>query len=175
VAYVVVSGLPGSGKTVVARPLAAALGMPLIVKDTIKEALWDALGPGDLAWSRRIGAAAAETFWRVAADAGEGVLDNFFHRAFAHRLEGLAGPIIEVHCTCPPEVARDRYSTRRRHACHFDLVNVGRFDDWVRSDAGPLDLGGPLLELDTSGPIDLDAVVAWVSAQVDPAAQPQSR
>ena len=45
---VVVTGLPGSGKTTIAGPLAAELGWPLLGKDTIKEALFDALGTGDL-------------------------------------------------------------------------------------------------------------------------------
>ena len=40
------------------------------MKDTIEEAPGDALGPGDLAWSRRIDTDGAETFWRVAAAAG---------------------------------------------------------------------------------------------------------
>ncbi len=162
VAYVVVSGLPGSGKSTVARPLAAELALPLIVKDTIKEAIWDGLGPGDIAWSRRLGAAAAEAFWRVAADAGTGVLDNFFHRAFAHRIAALNGPVLEVHCACPADVARDRYATRRRHPCHFDLANLARFDDWVRTDAGPLALGGPLLDLDTTYAFDVDVIATWV-------------
>ena len=37
--FVVVSGPPGSGKSAVAEPLARELGLPLIAKDTIKEAL----------------------------------------------------------------------------------------------------------------------------------------
>ncbi len=41
-----------------------------------------------------------------------GVLDNFFHRAFSHRLEALPGPIVEVHCSCPGELALDRYQSR---------------------------------------------------------------
>jgi predicted kinase len=162
--YVVVSGLPGSGKTTISVPLAAALGLPILAKDSIKESLWDALGPGDLAWSRRLGAAAAETFWRLAAEMRSAVLDNFFHRAFAHRLEALPGPIIEVHCECPAELALDRYQSRRRHPCHFDLsYGVDMFDQWSRTDSRPLALGGPLLELDTTRPVDLDGVVDWVN------------
>ena len=38
------------------------------------------------------------------------------------------------------------------------------FDQWSRTDAGPLALGGPLLEVDTTQPVDIDAIAAWVRA-----------
>jgi predicted kinase len=164
--YVLVSGLPGSGKTTIAGPLAVQLGLPLLARDTIKESLWDALGGGDLRWSRRLGAASAETFWRLAEEMRAGVLDNFFHRAFTHRLEPLGSSLLEVHCACPAEVALHRYQSRRRHPCHFDLsYGVDMFEQWSRTDAGPLGLGGPLLYVDTTKPVDVGAIVRWVRSQ----------
>jgi len=158
VPYVVVHGIPGTGKSTIAGPLAAALDLPLLAKDSIKESLWDALGPGDVAWSRRLGAAAMDVLWRLAADAGSAVLESNFHRAFAHRFEVLRGPIIEVHCACDPELARSRYATRRRHPCHFDLsYGLDMFDRWV-ADAGPLGMADHLLDLDTSLPVDTQAL-----------------
>jgi predicted kinase len=51
---VLVTGPPAAGKTTVARPLARCLALPLIGKDTIKEALFDAMGrPGVVAAARR--------------------------------------------------------------------------------------------------------------------------
>lgn len=66
---VLVSGAPAAGKTTCARLLAALLGFPLLSKDDIKEALWDALESpaGDRAWSRRVGDAAMEVLWALAA------------------------------------------------------------------------------------------------------------
>jgi len=77
---VFVSGAPGAGKTSLAVPLAAELGFALVCKDRIKETLHDALGapPPDLAWSRRLGAAAMELLWTLAADAPSVVVEANF-------------------------------------------------------------------------------------------------
>lgn len=160
--YVVVHGIPGTGKSTIAGPLAAELGLPLLAKDAIKESLWDSLGPGDRAWSSKLGAAAMEVLWRLAADAGSALLESNFHRAFAHRFDGLGGPIVEVHCTCDPELARSRYASRRRHPCHFDLTyGLEMFDRWI-ADAGPLGLTGPLVTVDTTDAVDIGALAAAV-------------
>src|SRR6185437_13667312 len=89
------SGAPGSGKTSLAVPLAAALGYALLAKDRIKETLHDAFGaPGpDRAWSRRLGGAAMELLWALAADAPAVVIEaNFRPRSEYERakLSGLA-------------------------------------------------------------------------------------
>jgi adenylate kinase family enzyme len=54
---VVVTGPPAAGKTTIGRELSSQLRLPLISKDTIKEALFDELGFGDLEWSARLGGA----------------------------------------------------------------------------------------------------------------------
>src|SRR5579863_1117877 len=92
---VLVSGPPASGKTTLAAPLAAELGFALLGKDRIKETLGDwlavepaVLGDGSSAagrpgadpaaepgWSRRLGAAAMELLWALAADAPDVVLE----------------------------------------------------------------------------------------------------
>jgi predicted kinase len=124
---ILVSGGPGAGKTTVAEPLAAALGFALLSKDPIKEALYDALDgrAGDLAQSRKFSDAAIEVMLALAAQCPQVVLEANFHPHDAHereRIQNLAGQIVEVYCSCPPEVMARRYAERaastRHHTAH---------------------------------------------------------
>src|SRR6476620_7660537 len=57
--FVLIGGIPGSGKSTLAVAVAAELGLALLAKDEIKEALMDALGdPPTIAESQRLGRAA---------------------------------------------------------------------------------------------------------------------
>jgi len=141
-------------------PLAAALEVPLLAKDTVKESLFDSLGTGDRAWSRRLGAASMEVVFALAAEAPRAVLESFWRRPHAlERLRALGRPLVEVHCACPAEVATARYRERVRHPGHGG-VGDDEIAGWV-SDAGPLALG-PVLEVDTTAPVDVDGATRWV-------------
>jgi predicted kinase len=162
---VYVSGAPGAGKTSLAGPLAAELGYPLIYKDKLKETLHDWLGgpDPDLAWSQRLGAAAMELIWAVAADAPSAVIEANFrpHSQYERdKLTGLADRIVEVNCACPLDLAVRRYNERdpRRHPAHVKrTLTLDELAEWDR----PVGVG-PLITVDTSGPVD----VAMVAAQV---------
>lgn len=53
--FVVVSGPPASGKSTLAPVLARDLGLPLVAKDTIKDALMSELAVPDVEVSRQLG------------------------------------------------------------------------------------------------------------------------
>jgi len=166
---VLVSGCPGAGKTTVAVPLAAELGFTLLAKDRIKETLHDGLGApvADRAWSRRLGGAAMELLWALAADAPSVVLEaNFRPRSAYERgrigaLAAFARPV-EVHCACPLALAARRYNRRAaaRHPVH--VVEQLAADDLTEFDR-PVGIGDVIM-VDTTGPVDAAEVAGKVRA-----------
>jgi predicted kinase len=172
---VYVSGAPGSGKTSLAAPLATELGYALLSKDRIKERLHDALGAPepDLAWSRKLGGAAMELLWALAADAPAVVLEANFrpHSQYERaKLSGLASQPIEVHCACPPELAVARYNARVTHPVHvvtrLQLKAMAEFDR-------PVGIG-TLVTVDTAVTVDVGAVAAAVRSCYEPVIKPRS-
>lgn len=161
--FVLVAGPPGSGKTTLARPLTATLGLPLIAKDVIKEALMDALGaPTTVEESRSLGRAAVGAMLAVARTSPGAVLEGPFYPASVPSLKALPGTIVEIRCRCPREVALERYRARSgaRHRGHLD---ADRTDEelWNEELLRPLGVGS-LIEVDTTGKVDVAALAREV-------------
>jgi predicted kinase len=156
--FVVVSGPPASGKSTLAPALAAELGLPLVAKDTIKDALMSVLPVPDVDTSRQLGRAAVAAMLAVAAESPCGaVIESNFHRSRAVAdLRRLPSPLVEVFCRVDRETARRRYQARAasRHPGHFDST---RSPDelWNVEVSEPVAGGWPILEVDTTGPTDI--------------------
>jgi hypothetical protein len=167
--FVVVDGPPASGKSTLAPRLAEALGLPLVAKDTIKDAFMAVLPPADIEASRQIGRAAVAALLAVAAESPVGAVleSNFYRSVAAGELGSLPGVVVEVFCRCSEQTARERYRRRAgtRHAGHFD---TRRADDelWNDEICEPVAGGWPVIEVDTNGPIDIEAVVAAIAGAV---------
>jgi len=166
---VVVTGPPAAGKTTVARGLAARLPLPLVRKDTIKEALFDGLGTGDLAWSQRLGVGTYEVIWALLEEslaAGSGLVTeaNFVRGQDERHFARLPGArIVQVHCDAPLDLLLERYGGRERHPGHVDGERIRALRDAVESGRhDPLELPGETIRLDTSEEVDLDRLAARV-------------
>ena len=179
--FVIVTGLPASGKSTVGAAVASALALPMLDKDEILEALFDSLGVGDAEWRTNLSRAADLVFQRLAMRAKGAVLVSWWQHPQSNVASGtspswlcsLPGEIIEIHCKCSPQVAAERFYARRRHAGHLDTATLkaaepGTFERFVWPGA----LGiGRVVELNTEHPIDFEALVE----QLAPPARPPAR
>jgi predicted kinase len=165
--FVVVSGAPGAGKSTLAAPLARELGLPLFGKDILKEALHDHITSAQprAAWSKVLGGASMELIWTLAAHAPAAVLEADFRPRSDYergRLTALGAPLVEVYCRCPMALAAERYATRHagRHRAHvsgtISLEALAEFDRALAL--------GPVIEVDTSGAVDVAALADSVRA-----------
>ena len=120
--FIVVSGLPASGKSTIGAALSTGLGLPLLDKDDILEALFDELGVGDAAWRTRLSRAADRILETLARRSRGAVVVSWWRHPSASTQSGtppqwlmsLQPVPVEVHCRCAAEVAVERFFARRR-------------------------------------------------------------
>src|SRR5689334_8206859 len=126
--FVVVSGVPGSGKTTLAHRLSPILGLPVLDKDDILDRLFESDGTGDRAWRRKLSRRSDALFEQEASASAGAILVSHWHLSGmapdsgtpTDWLRALADCIVNVHCICAPEVAANRFLGRTRHAGHLD-------------------------------------------------------
>jgi predicted kinase len=169
---VVVSGLPASGKTTLARALAAALGMVHLDKDAFLEPLLAGgrvSGPAErAALSRRADA----DFQAQALRLPSVVLSSWWRHPRSARESGtsigwLSAPgqnVVEVHCHCPAPEAVRRFLARERHPGHLDALRSpeGLLAQFQEAEAlGPL-LPDQAIVFSTASPTASEALAALV-------------
>ena len=129
--FVTVAGPQDRERAPVAASLARALGLPLIPKDAIREALMDVLRPPtSVDQSRELGRASVMAMLTVAETSPTAVLDSTWYPSTVSHLRQLRPSLIEIRRVCPREIVQARYEVRSKSP------SAGRFDD-QRSPGGP--------------------------------------
>jgi hypothetical protein len=159
--------------------------MPFISKDDIKENLFDSLRGNpqesgrsrrgrtpvgkllELRTSRQLGGAAMNLLWRLAANCPSAVLEANFRSQSDYELQRvteLCQQPVEVYCRVPPDLAARRYTERGarpdRHPVHVVRSITA---DALAQFQEPFNLG-PVLEVDTTAPVDVAALAAEVQS-----------
>lgn len=174
--FIVVSGLPASGKSRLGAAIAPLLGLPLLDKDDFLEALYEHRGVGDAGWRARLSRESDGLFRAAATRAGAAVMVSFWRHAGqsdggtpSEWLRALPRPVLEVHCDCPARLALQRFRSRSRHPGHLDAA---RDRDGLRRTFAAYAARGPLgfgdtVRVDTSGPVDATALAARIRRALD--------
>jgi predicted kinase len=172
---VVVTGPPGSGKTTIAAALRERLGLPLIAKDAIKEALGDALEfDGDRHASRRLGVATFGVQFAIVREllaSGVSLIAEGNFRSDEWFRSLPPARVAQVHVTAAPDAVRQRLLARdrHRHRVHYDREAADEVAESVRAgEWNALPLPGTVIALDTTDAWpDAAAVAARVRQVLD--------
>ena len=170
--FVIVSGPPASGKSTLAPILALRLALPLLAKDTIKDALMTSLGVANVEESRRLGRVSFAVLYALAEASSVGaVLESVFSRSVASvELGRLPGAVVEVFCRCDRDLVQRRHQQRAatRHLGHFDTQRAAD-ELWNDEISQPVAGGWPVIEVDTSVSTDYERLVCAVQAAMSDA------
>ena len=162
---VLISGAPGTGKTVLARRLATILSVAVVEEDAIKETLHDTLGERDLGWSKMVGAAAfslLHMFVQSHLKAGQSVnAEAAFGREpsvlWLERInQQFSVRVLELHCHACRETVLRRVAGREdcdvRHRVHRSDRSIRAIVEELRDNYeryAPLAAGDGLIRINT--------------------------
>jgi len=122
-----VNGIPGTGKSTLAKKLAADLKLPLIHKDDIKEFFYDALATNSREESQLIGRVAFESLYVLIEQYVESEKDLMvecpFFVSFARpKLKAIISEkgveVLEVYCVLPEPIRQQRIRQRLTEGRH---------------------------------------------------------
>lgn len=159
---VVVSGLTAAGKSTLARQIAPLLGLPVIDKDDLLEASFPSCEVSSDERFRLSRQADATLRKLVEGSLGAVVASHWRHpelsTASGTPTEWLNSLplVVEVHCTCDPHTAAERFVNRTRHPGHGDQLTG--FKEILQQFQAIEPLGpfriGPTVSVATDTPVD---------------------
>lgn len=132
--FIVMRGYPGTGKSTIARMLAASLHAPLIDRDVLRQVAVDVFGniPAVGYFSYELMFALTREQLRLGLSV---VVDSplTYYRTYEHCLdiaEECHTPMLVVHCQCPQEVQRRRLEGRKGQVSSFQITSWEEWEQW---------------------------------------------
>jgi predicted kinase len=167
---VIISGPPCSGKSTLANKLSRRFSLPLVMKDEIKETLFDELGIEDREWSKKLGKVSYKVLFAllrqiVSSGASCIVESNFSNQYDTDNFLEIKNTspfqVVQIQCKTDGKLLLERFKKRslssERHPGHLDHNNIEEFRQLLlKGKLTPLDIDGELLWFDSSDVNNLD-------------------
>lgn len=185
---IVVTGLPGTGKTTLSREIAEALDIPLIAKDDIKEIMFDTIGWSDKAFSAKLAHATFGIMDYITEQhlkTGSSILleSNYSPKLASNKFQKWQQlfdcAIVQIVCQTNIDVLAHRYADRAknttRHPGHLDneTIETYRINYLKRIENGedqPLDVDGAVRIVDTTdfNTVNTEDILEWIRSNAAP-------
>ncbi len=161
---IIVTGMPGSGKTTLSKRLSDFLNVPVVNRDEMKEILFDDLGMSDRTWSKKLGHTSYNLLYfvieKLLSTKNTFIIESNFHsQSLAEWIQSYKEkynftPIL-IHCYADLEVLYNRVLERDksddRHRGHVGIWgNLEDFKTNFLSNNDIADIEGKLIKVDTT-------------------------
>ncbi len=161
---ILVGGLPGSGKTTLAKELSAKLKIACICKDDIKERLYESMGLSTLEDSKRIGKPSVAIMLYLAEQQVKNgvdiIIESPFHFSEDYPLfeawkDKYHLELFSVICSIGPDQRKERFLTRERHHSHHDTQRASAHFSGEVSEYDYAALPGKQIRIETNEPVEV--------------------
>jgi len=156
---IIVCGLPGSGKTTLARELSKKLNLVCLHKDSLKESLADAINApcNNIEESQKVGLASVKMLLFLAEEQVMNNVDLIIecpfqfpedYERFQNWIDKYHTKIYSVICEVSKKIRKDRILNRPRHGIHYIAKRF--FDD----DYNYSEIPGIQIRVNTEAPLE---------------------